>query len=78
MSTATKMPQDTRLLIGDPDLAAAVEKMLHPYAGKELERAQAAIRQVRGSGVQGTFTQVLDAYRVAIQKAAGKTGVEGE
>lgn len=73
MTTATtKLPTDAAALIRDPDLAAALEKVLEPYSGAKLERAQYALRKVRSSGVQGTFSQVLAAYTAAIEKAVGE------
>lgn len=69
--TATKLPTDTRPLVRDPDLAAALEKELEPLSGKKLEAAQAAIRRVRASGVQGSYQDILAAYTAAIRKAAG-------
>jgi len=65
----TKLPTDQRSLVRDPDLAAALEAIVDPLDGEELERAHAAIRQVRGSGVQGTFPEVLAAYESAISAA---------
>lgn len=73
MSTAdTKLPTDARALVRDPDLAAALERELDPYTGAKLEKAQQAVRKVRASGVQGTFTDVLAAYQAAIKKAVGE------
>lgn len=69
--TATKLPTDTRPLILDPDLAAAVEAMLTPYEGKKLERAQAACRKVHGSAMLGDYSQIVAAYQSAIDKAVG-------
>lgn len=70
MTTATtKLPTDARALIRDPDLSAAVEGMLEPYSGEKLERAQAAVRKVRGSGAVGTFSELVAAYSAAIKKA---------
>lgn len=68
-ATATKLPTDSRPLVRDPDLAAALEEILVPYNGKALERAQQAIRKVRSSGVQGPFSVVVAAYRTAIEQA---------
>lgn len=71
-ATATsKLPTSSRPLIQDPDLAAAVEKMLSPYEGKRLDRAQAAARKVATSAVQGPFSTVLAAYQSAITAAVG-------
>lgn len=71
MTMMTKLPTDARPLIQDPDLAAAVEALLEPYSGKQLERAHTAIRKVRASAVQGTFSTIVAAYQAAIEKAVG-------
>lgn len=71
MTTATKLPTDSRPLVRDPDLAAALEEILAPYTGKALERAQQAVRKVRSSAVQGPFSDVVAAYRAAIDQAVG-------
>ena len=70
----TKLPTNERPLILDYDLAAAVERLLAPYEGKRLERAQAAVRQVATSAVQGPFSTVLRAYQAAILAAVGDRG----
>lgn len=72
--TTTKLPTDTRSLVRDPDLAAAIDTALKPHSGEKLERAQVAVRGVRMSGVQGTFGEVLAVYQAAILKAVGKSG----
>jgi hypothetical protein len=69
MTATSKLPTDARAVIRDPDLAAAVEQLLKPHSGKKLEAAQAAVRQVRASGVVGTFTAMRTAYQDAIAKA---------
>lgn len=69
--TATKLPTDTRPLVQDPDLANAIEKLLEPYSGKQLEKAQAACRRVHGSNILGDFTQIVSAYETAIAEAVG-------
>lgn len=68
----TKLPTDDRPLVRDPDLATQIEKILVPYTGEKLKKAQDAIRRVRMSGTQGPFDMVLAAYRSAIEKAVGK------
>ena len=68
-ATQSKMPTGDRALVRDPDLNAALEKELSPLAGDKLEKAQAAIRELRGSGLMGTFGEVLAAYQAAIKKA---------
>lgn len=74
MATMTsKLPTSDRPLIGDRDLASALEKLLAPLNGARLERAQAAIRKVAASAVQGPFSTVLKAYEAAI-KGAEKGG----
>lgn len=65
----TKLPTDTRPLVRDPDLAKAIDKLLQPYSGEKLTKAQNAVREVRASAAQGRFDELLEAYRVAIQKA---------
>jgi hypothetical protein len=67
--TVTKLPVSDRPLIADPDLVLALEAELEPLSGKPLERAQAAIRKVHSSALQGPFGMVLDAYRAAIADA---------
>lgn len=71
MSTATASPLPTNELplIRDPDLASAVESELKGLSGRKLERAQAAIRKVHGSGVTGMFGEILSAYQVAIRES---------
>lgn len=70
-AVASKLPTNERPLIQDPDLSAALEVTLEPLSGKALERAQAAIRRVHGSGVQGPFGTVLAAFQTAIAAAVG-------
>lgn len=67
--TATKMPTSDVPLIQDPDVLRAVEHELQPFSGKSLERAQAAVRRVHGSGVMGSFSEIVAAYRTAILAA---------
>ncbi len=70
----TKLPQSDVPLIQDPDLAAALEREISGYSGKSLERAQAAIRKVHGSGVIGPYDTILGAYRQAIREAVNSKG----
>lgn len=68
MTTMTsKLPTSDRPLIADRDLAAALEKMLAPFSGAKLEKAQAAVRRVASSAVQGPFSTVLAAYTAALK-----------
>jgi hypothetical protein len=68
MATMTsKLPTSDRPLIADPDLSAALERMLAPMDGKRLERAQAAVRKVANSAVLGPYAVVLAAYQAAIR-----------
>lgn len=76
-ATLSKLPTSTRPLIIDTDMAAAVEKMLAPYSGKALEKAQVAVRKVHGSSVQGAYSTVLAAYQTAITAAVGKEASDG-
>jgi hypothetical protein len=70
MATMTsKLPTNSRPIILDPDLAAAIERTLEPYNGKALEKAQAAVRKVATSNVQGPFDQVVAAYESAVLAA---------
>jgi hypothetical protein len=68
----SKLPTDNRPLIRDPDLAAGIERFLEPYSGKKLEAAQAAIRRVRNSPIEGQFSVILQAYGDAIADAVSK------
>jgi FlaG/FlaF family flagellin (archaellin) len=70
MATMTsKLPTNSRPIIQDPDLAAAIENILEPYNGKALEKAQAAVRKVATSNAQGPFAQVVAAYADAVSAA---------
>ena len=73
MATMTsKLPTSERPLIADMDLAAAVEKLLAPFSGAKLEKAQDAVRRVATSAVQGPFSTLLKAFETAINKAVDK------
>jgi hypothetical protein len=73
MATATsKLPRDTRAVRFDPDLAEALEELLQPFTGKALEKAQAAVVQVRRSGFTGGFTELRAEYERAIRAATAK------
>jgi hypothetical protein len=76
-ATVSKLPTSTRPLINDTDMAAAIEKMLAPYSGKTLERAQAAVRKTHSSSVLGPYPTVLAAYQSAITAAVGKEASDG-
>lgn len=67
--TASPLPTNELPLIRDPDLAAAVEAELRGVSGVKLERAQAAIRRVHGSGITGLFGEILAEYQRAIRAA---------
>jgi hypothetical protein len=71
MSAATEsvLPANELPLIRDPDLAHAIEMEVHGLSGKKLESAQAAIRAVHGSGVEGQFGELVAAYTEAIRAA---------
>lgn len=73
-TASSKLPMNERPIILDPDLAAAVEDLLAPYTGKALERAQAAVRKVASGAMQGTFSDLVDAYHKAIRGAVGHRG----
>lgn len=70
----TKIPTDVKPLVRDPDLAAAIEKELKPLSGEKLQLAQDAVRKLRESGLMGTFSQVVDAYKAAIREAVQAAG----
>ncbi len=67
--TATAIPQETRPIRMDPDLADAVEKLLEPYGGHELELAQAAVVEVCHSSAVGVFGKLVERYKAAILEA---------
>ena len=67
--TATLIPQEQRAVRLDPDLQKALEGLLEPYGGEELERAQAAVVSVYRSSLQGTFRDLLWGYTSAILEA---------
>lgn len=73
MTTTSKLPASPKPLIADPDLVRELEGILKPYTGAKLEKAQAAIRQVLGSGVMGSFSTIVAHYRAAILKAVGQS-----
>lgn len=64
--TTTKIPQETRTIRMDPDLRKALEEILEPYSGEELELAQAAILAVRKAGRPGNFRELIAMYTSAI------------
>ncbi len=72
--TTTTIPQETRPLRMDPDLTAAVEKLLEPYKGDELEAAQAAVVEVYHSSTSGVFRKLVEAYESAILEAVADVG----
>lgn len=67
----SKLPMTDRPLVNDPDLSAALERLLAPFSGAKLEKAQAAVRRVFHSAVEGTFSDILAAYQKAIEAATG-------
>lgn len=72
MTTMTsKLPRVDTPMITDPDLGPALEKILAPFNGVKLEKAQAAIRKVYSSAVEGSFSTILAAYKAAIMAATG-------
>ncbi len=70
--TTTTLPQETRSIRMDPHLEAAVEKLLEPYQGKELERAQAAVVEVYHSSTVGVFGKLVGRYKTAILEAVAQ------
>lgn len=69
--TTTLLPQETRPIRMDPDLSKAIEGLLEPYSGKELEIAQAAVVEVYHSALAGVFGDLVKAYEKAIREAVG-------
>lgn len=69
---SSKLPTSSTPLIRDPDLSAAVESMLTPFSGKALEAAQSAVRRVHASGVQGMYSDIVEAYRKGVADATAK------
>ena len=67
--TTTAIPQETRPIRMDPDLTKAVEALLDPYSGADLELAQAAVVEVYHSSLAGVFGDVVKAYDAAIREA---------
>ena len=67
--TSTTIPQETRPIRMDPDLNAAVEKLLEPYGGNDLELAQAAVVSVYHSSATGVFSELVERYEAAILEA---------
>jgi uncharacterized protein len=72
MTTMSKLPTEGRPPKMDPDLATALEELLAPHSGKALERAQAAVLKLRKSGAMGTFSEIVEAHRAAIEAAAAE------
>ncbi len=67
--TTTAIPQETRPIRMDPNLAEAVEKLLEPYSGHELDLAQAAVVEVYHSSAVGVFSKLVKRYKAAILEA---------
>lgn len=65
----SNLPTEDRPLRMDPDLTAAVEKILKPYKGADLEKARAAVMTVYRSGASGLFADLVEQYRVAVNEA---------
>jgi hypothetical protein len=67
MTPATsKLPDTLRF---DPHLAEALEDLLRPHGGANLEKAQAAVVKLRKSGLQAPLSGLIAAYRDAIKAA---------
>lgn len=52
-----------------PEIASALEDLLAPFDGAELERKQAAVLAVFRSGVSGSFAEIVATYKAAIEVA---------
>jgi hypothetical protein len=68
----SKLPVADKPLIRDPDLARAIEAELESFTGKQLAAAQAAVRKVHASGIQGPFSAIFEAYQHAIRDATSR------
>jgi hypothetical protein len=53
----------------DPDLRAAVDKVLKPYKGETLEIAEMAVMEVYHSGAEGSFDEIVATYEEAVAAA---------
>lgn len=67
--TTTKLPSEPRPIRMDPELAEAVDEIIKPLKGKDLEAAQAAVMDVYRSNASGKFAELLENYREAIEEA---------
>jgi hypothetical protein len=67
--TTSALPSETRPIRMDPELAVEIEKILKPLKGDDLERGRAAVMVVYRSSASGSFGQILEAYRTAIEEA---------
>jgi len=69
----SKLPIDGSPIRLDPDLAKEVEKMLQPYTGVALERAQKAFlerhKQLLSAYFMGNWADLVAQYQEAIDKA---------
>lgn len=68
METIVKKPFKLSDYIKDADLGRAIRNELAGLSREELAVAQDAIADTHASGVSGTFEQILDAYRQAVQR----------
>lgn len=69
---ADKLPASDLPIIRDPELARAVNLELQHLEGKKLAAAQAAVRAVSASNLQGSFAMIASAYTNAVREAVAK------
>ena len=62
----SKLPTERRPIRMDPELTEAVEELLEPYDGDELELAQSAVMRVYHSASGGSYAELVGVYRDAI------------
>ena len=53
----------------DPDLQAAIDKVLKPYKGEAREIAEMAVMEVYHSGSEGSFAEIVASYEEAVSAA---------
>lgn len=66
---STALPTEPKPIRMDPELANEVDKILKPLKGADLERAHEAVMKVYHSTTSGSFEQIFEAYRSAIEEA---------
>lgn len=67
--TTAALPTENRPIRLDPELSEEISKLLKPLKGRDREVADEAVMQVYRSSVMGSFGEILEAYRTAIEEA---------